>query len=48
VPNGHDADLAAARPLYDTELSLVIDQRYDDGDMHRIADALTRAGAAPL
>jgi hypothetical protein len=31
--------------LRDHELSLVIDQRYGSKDMHRIAEALAKAGA---
>jgi dTDP-4-amino-4,6-dideoxygalactose transaminase len=39
-PHGHDDALAPARRLYDSELSLIIDQRYDGSDMERIAEAL--------
>jgi hypothetical protein len=46
VPTGHEAALGINR-LYATELSLVVDQRYEEEDMERIASALRAAGAEP-
>src|SRR5690606_8896529 len=46
VPKTHEAGVATARRLYETELSLVVDQRYDETDMRRIAAALGAARAA--
>jgi len=37
--------VASAARLYESELSLVIDQRYDAADMERIAAVLVRSGA---
>ncbi len=40
VPPGHELALGKANALYSSELSLVIDHRYDASDMQSIADAL--------
>ncbi len=47
IPRGHAAAVAHAGRLYESELSLIVDQRYDERDMIRIAKLLKLAGAAP-
>lgn len=42
-PRPVDGALSSANPIWERELSLVIDQRYDEEDMHRLGTALGRA-----
>jgi hypothetical protein len=45
LTHGYEGATASARSLYDTALSLVVDQRYDASDMDRLAQALSDIGA---